>query len=97
MAIRFENGIVATLGSNNQVLWNGSVVTDGENVAAVGDAAEDDQVALPGGLVEGLAQERGGFGLHHDLGVEVPRASSSVPSSVTSHAAIERAPWAQKS
>ena len=32
MATRFENGIVATLGPNNQVLWNGSVVTDGEKL-----------------------------------------------------------------
>jgi putative selenium metabolism protein SsnA len=40
MATRFENGIVATLGSNNQVIWNGSVVTEGENIAAVGDAAK---------------------------------------------------------
>ena len=37
MTIRFENGIVATLGQNNQVLWNGTVVTDGELIAAVGD------------------------------------------------------------
>ena len=40
MATRFENGIVATLGPNNQVLWNCSVVTDGENIAAVSDAVE---------------------------------------------------------
>jgi putative selenium metabolism protein SsnA len=40
MITRFENGIVATLGANNQVLWNGSVVTEGENVVAVGPAAE---------------------------------------------------------
>ncbi len=40
MAIRFENGIVVTLGKNNRVIWNGSVVTDGENVAAIGTAAE---------------------------------------------------------
>ena len=40
MTIRFENGIVATLGVNNQVIWNGSVVVDGENVVAVGDTAE---------------------------------------------------------
>jgi len=40
MTIRFDNGIVATLGQNNQVLWNATVVTDGELVAAVGDAAE---------------------------------------------------------
>ena len=40
MATRFENGIVVTLGKNNRVIWNGSVVTDGENIVAVGDAAE---------------------------------------------------------
>ncbi len=39
MAIRFENGIVATLGADNRVLWNASVVTDGEDIVAVGDAA----------------------------------------------------------
>lgn len=38
MTIRFENGIVATLGQDNQVLWNATVVTDGELVAAVGDS-----------------------------------------------------------
>ncbi len=40
MTTRFENGIVVTLGKNNRVLWNGSVVTDGELVKAVGSAAE---------------------------------------------------------
>jgi putative selenium metabolism protein SsnA len=40
MVTRFENGIVATLGANNQVLWNGSVVTEGENVVAVGPTPE---------------------------------------------------------
>jgi len=40
MATRFENGIVVTLGENNRVLWNAAVVTEGETVAAVGDAAE---------------------------------------------------------
>jgi putative selenium metabolism protein SsnA len=40
MTTRFENGIVVTLGSNSQVLWNGSVVTDGENIVAVGDTLE---------------------------------------------------------
>jgi putative selenium metabolism protein SsnA len=40
MTIRFENGIVVTLGPAGRVLWNGSVVTDGEKIAAVGDAAE---------------------------------------------------------
>ena len=37
MATRFENGIVVTLGEKNRVMWNGSVVTDGEQIAAVGD------------------------------------------------------------
>lgn len=40
MATRFENGIVVTLGKKNRVIWNGSVVTDGENIVAVGDASE---------------------------------------------------------
>ncbi len=40
MTTRFENGIVVTLGPNNRVLWNASVVSDGEKIVAVGDAAE---------------------------------------------------------
>jgi len=40
MSTRFENGIVATLGKENKVLLNGSVVTDGEKVVAVGDSAQ---------------------------------------------------------
>jgi len=40
MTTRFENGIVVTLGEKNHVLWNASVVTDGEQVAAIGDSAE---------------------------------------------------------
>ena len=40
MTIRFENGIVVTLGKQNRVLWQGAVVTDGEHVAAIGDSAE---------------------------------------------------------
>jgi putative selenium metabolism protein SsnA len=40
MATRFENGIVVTLGKNNRVIWNGSVVTEGENIVAIADAAE---------------------------------------------------------
>jgi putative selenium metabolism protein SsnA len=40
MAIRFENGIVVTMGAENRVLWDGSVVTEGERVAAIGQAAE---------------------------------------------------------
>jgi putative selenium metabolism protein SsnA len=39
MAIRFENGIVITLGKTNRVLWNGSVVIEGEKFAAVGETA----------------------------------------------------------
>ncbi len=40
MSTRFENGIVATLGKENKVLLNGTVVTDGEKVVAVGDSAQ---------------------------------------------------------
>lgn len=40
MTTRFENGIVVTLGENNRVLWNAAVVTEGETIVAVGDAAE---------------------------------------------------------
>ena len=40
MTTRFENGIVVTLGDKNRVLWNATVVTDGQLVAAVGDSAE---------------------------------------------------------
>lgn len=40
MTTRFENGIVVTLGSDNRVLWNAAVVTEGETILAVGDAAE---------------------------------------------------------
>jgi putative selenium metabolism protein SsnA len=40
MTIRFENGIVVTLGKHNRVIWNGSVVTDGEKIVAVGEASE---------------------------------------------------------
>ena len=40
MATRFENGVVVTLGKKNRVIWNGSVIVDGENIAAVGDASE---------------------------------------------------------
>jgi putative selenium metabolism protein SsnA len=40
MATRFENGIVVTLGENNRVLWNATVVTDGEKIAAIGDSVE---------------------------------------------------------
>ena len=40
MATRFENGIIVTLGSNNQVLWNGSVVIEGENIVALGEPSK---------------------------------------------------------
>ena len=40
MATRFENGIVVTLEEKNRVLWNATVVTDGEKIAAVGDSGE---------------------------------------------------------
>jgi putative selenium metabolism protein SsnA len=40
MTTRFENGIVVTLGEKNRVLWNATVVTDGELVASVGDSTE---------------------------------------------------------
>ena len=40
MTTRFENGIVVTLGEKNRVLWNSTVVTDGELVTTLGDSAE---------------------------------------------------------
>ena len=40
MTTRFEHGIVATSGANNRVIWNGTVVIDGETIVAVGDSAE---------------------------------------------------------
>jgi putative selenium metabolism protein SsnA len=40
MTIRFENGVVVTLGPKNHVLWNSTVVTEAENIVAVGDSAE---------------------------------------------------------
>ncbi len=40
MTTRFEDGIVVTLGTNNRVRWNATVVTEGEKIVAVGDAAE---------------------------------------------------------
>ncbi len=39
MAIRYENGIVVTLENPNRVLWDASVVVEGERIAAVGVAA----------------------------------------------------------
>jgi putative selenium metabolism protein SsnA len=40
MITRYENGIVVTLGKENHILWNATVVTNGELVAAVGDSVE---------------------------------------------------------
>ncbi len=40
MATRFENGIVVSLGKHNRVIWNGAVVSDGESIVAVGEAAD---------------------------------------------------------
>jgi putative selenium metabolism protein SsnA len=40
MTTRFENGIVVTLGQNNQVIWNGSVAIEGETIVGVGTATE---------------------------------------------------------
>ncbi len=48
MTTRFENGIVVTLGEQNRVIWNGTVVTDGEFIAAIGTANEMKQ-RYPGG------------------------------------------------
>lgn len=40
MTTRFENGIVVTLGQTNRVIWNGSVVIEGESIAGVGQASD---------------------------------------------------------
>ncbi len=40
MTTCFENGIVVTLGEKNRVLWNATVVTEGEMVVALGDSVE---------------------------------------------------------
>lgn len=40
MATRFENGIVVTLEKENRVLWDATVVVEGERIVAVGYAAE---------------------------------------------------------
>jgi putative selenium metabolism protein SsnA len=40
MAIRFENGIVVTLGRKNRVLWNETVVSEGDRIAAIGPAGK---------------------------------------------------------
>jgi putative selenium metabolism protein SsnA len=40
MAIRFENAIVGTLGKANRVLWNSTVVAEGDRIAAIGPASQ---------------------------------------------------------
>ncbi len=40
MITRFENGIVATLGNNNRIVWNATVVTDDEVIIAVGNSGD---------------------------------------------------------
>jgi putative selenium metabolism protein SsnA len=40
MTTRFDNGIVVTLGRNNRVLWNSSVVVEDEKIAAIGPTPE---------------------------------------------------------
>jgi putative selenium metabolism protein SsnA len=40
MTTRFEHGIIVTLGPRNRVIWNGSVVTEGEKIVAVGNTIE---------------------------------------------------------
>jgi putative selenium metabolism protein SsnA len=40
MAIRFENGIVGTLGKTKRVLWNSTVVTEGDRIAAIGPVSQ---------------------------------------------------------
>jgi putative selenium metabolism protein SsnA len=40
MTTRFENGIVVTLGNNNHIIWNGTVVTDNEVIIGVGNSNE---------------------------------------------------------
>jgi putative selenium metabolism protein SsnA len=40
MTIRFENGIVVTLGQENHVLWDATVVTEDTQIIAVGGSAE---------------------------------------------------------
>jgi putative selenium metabolism protein SsnA len=39
MITLFENGIVVTLGTNNKIIWGGSIAVEGENVAGVGDTS----------------------------------------------------------
>jgi predicted amidohydrolase YtcJ len=52
MTIRFENGTVITLGPNNRVLLNSSVVTEGENIIAVGTTSDMKQRYLKGKAVD---------------------------------------------
>jgi putative selenium metabolism protein SsnA len=40
MIMRFENGIIVTLGEKNRVLWNATVVTDGEFIKEIGNSVE---------------------------------------------------------
>ncbi len=40
MSTRFENAIVVTLGTRNAVLWDSTVVVEGEKVSAIGKTAE---------------------------------------------------------
>ena len=40
MTTRFENGIVVTLGQENEVIWGGAVAVEGDKITAVGNAAE---------------------------------------------------------
>jgi putative selenium metabolism protein SsnA len=40
MSMRFENGVVVTLGTENEVLWDAAVVVEGPNIAAVGTTVE---------------------------------------------------------
>jgi putative selenium metabolism protein SsnA len=48
MTTRFENGIVVTVGESNRVLWNSTVVSDGEQIVAIG-AADDMKQLYPAG------------------------------------------------
>jgi putative selenium metabolism protein SsnA len=52
MTTRFENGIVVTLGEKNRVLWNATVVTDGEKIDALGDSAAMKQRYPEAGVVD---------------------------------------------
>jgi len=40
VSTRFEHAIVVTLGPENAVLWDSTVVVEGETIAAVGSTAE---------------------------------------------------------